>query len=493
MNRITIIVAILFNFVSIAQQKNTLLETSFWKKNPDLATVQAEIATGNNPSEFNPSAFDPVALAINNGVSNQVVYYLLQQKGNEINKLTHDERTYLHWAAAKGNIELVEYLINIGANINQEDSHNTTPLVYALTSGNASVQLFETFLKAGLDPKKKYKDKATLLMLAVPYDKDLAITQFLETKGLSIKDQDALGKTVFDYAARTGNITNLKKLIEKGSKFTSNALLIAAEGTRRSSNSLEVYQYLIEDLKLKPTITTSNDETLFHLIAKKENQTPIAEYLFNKGVLLNTVDKEGNTVLHKVAGTRDLAFTKFILEKGIVDVNKINQKGESALMQAIKTGLLETMNKLVKNGADINLLDKERQGLVYHLVQNYRAPRNGNDDFLDKLRWLRDNGMNLKKPLLKGHTLYHIAVVKNNLEYLKKLEGFGIDINAKNEEGLTALHKAVMVAKDENIINYLLTQGADKNIKTDLEESVYSLARENEVLAKKQINLEFLK
>ncbi|WP_258932031.1 hypothetical protein [Flavobacterium oreochromis] len=83
--------------------------------------------------------------------------------------------------------------------------------------------------------------------------------------------------------------------------------------------------------------------------------------------------------------------------------------------------------------------------------------------------------------------------MKNDLEYLKKIEGLGIEINAKNEEGLTVLHKAVMVAKDEKIINYLLTLGADKKIKTDLDETVYSLAQENEILTKKQINLDFLK
>ncbi|POR22482.1 hypothetical protein BWK58_10930 [Flavobacterium columnare] len=492
MNRVYLIGIMMFNIISFAQQKNTLLEVSFWKKTPDLTSVQNEIAKGNNPSELNPSAFDPVTLAINNSVSNQIIYYLLEQKGNEVNKLTHDERTYLHWAAAKGNIELVDYLIKKGANIHQQDSHEATPLVYALGIGTVKTELFEVFFKAGLDPKKVYKDKVTLLMLAVPHDKDLSITQFLETKGLSVKDQDALGKTVFDYAARTGNLINLKKLIEKGSKFTPNALLIAAEATRRTANSLEVFQYLIEDLKLQPTITTSNGETILHLIAKKENQLPVIQYILNKGALLEAIDKEGNTILHKVVGGRDLITVNFLLEKRI-NVNKVNVKGESALIQAIKSSSVEIMNALVYNEASIDLLDNEGQGLAYHLVQNYRAPRNGNDDFVEKLKWLKEKGVDLKKTSKKGNTLYHLAVVKNDLEYLKKIEGLGIEINAKNEEGLTVLHKAVMVAKDEKIINYLLTLGADKKIKTDLDETVYSLAQENEILTKKQINLDFLK
>ena len=43
-------------FVS-AQQKNTLLEQSFWKTAPDVTAVKAEIAKGNNPSDSTDKCF----------------------------------------------------------------------------------------------------------------------------------------------------------------------------------------------------------------------------------------------------------------------------------------------------------------------------------------------------------------------------------------------------------------------------------------------------
>src|SRR6188768_1258013 len=94
-----------------AQQKNALLEQSFWKTNPDIATVQAEIAKGSSPSESNDRAFDAVVMAINNDAPNATIKFLLEQPGNPVTKSTHDNRRYLHWAANKGNAEIVNYLI----------------------------------------------------------------------------------------------------------------------------------------------------------------------------------------------------------------------------------------------------------------------------------------------------------------------------------------------------------------------------------------------
>ena len=68
-----------------------------------------------------------------------------------------------------------------------------------------------------------------------------------------------------------------------------------------------------------------------------------------------------------------------------------------------------------------------------------------------------------------------------------------MDINAKNKDGLTALHKAAMISKDDAILKYLVSIGAKKEITTDFDESAYALAKENESLTTNKIALEFLK
>ena len=131
-------------FVS-AQQKNPLLEQSFWKTAPDVNAVKAEIAKGNSPSASTPNAFDVTVMAINNDAPAATIKFLLEQPGNEVTKSTHDNRIYLHWAANKGNVEIVEYLIAKGSDINLEDSKGETPLTFAAVSGQPNTAIYDAF------------------------------------------------------------------------------------------------------------------------------------------------------------------------------------------------------------------------------------------------------------------------------------------------------------------------------------------------------------
>ncbi|HKO77768.1 MAG TPA: ankyrin repeat domain-containing protein [Flavobacterium sp.] len=487
-------------FVS-AQQKNTLLEQSFWKTTPDVTTVQTEIAKGNSPTEYNDRSFDPVVLAINNDAPTATIKFLLEQPENSVNKSTHDNRIYLHWATGKGNLEIVEYLIAKGSNINLEDSHGSYPITAAASSGQKNTAIYEAFFKAGIDPKKKYQDGANLLLMAIPLDKDLTLTNYFITKGMSLKDVDNDGNTAFNYAAKTGNITLLKTLLEKGVKYTDNALIFAAQGSRRETNTLETYKYLVEDLKIKPTATSKTGETVLHFLVSKANQIEIIKYFLAKGVDASKADNEGNTPLMIAASAKETASLEQLLPI-VKNINSQNIKGESALTFAIKSGTPSAVELLLNKGADAKVTDKEGNNLGFYVIQSYRpqmgrGPEGANgqkqDPFGAKIKLLQDKGLNLATPQKDGNTLYHLSVIKNDLALLKKIADLNIDVNAKNKDGLTALHKAAMISKDDTILKYLLSIGAKKEIVTDFDESPYALAKENESLTKNNVSLEFLK
>lgn len=485
--------------LSLTAQKNSLLNQDFWKNNPSVAAVQAEINNGNDPAELNPNAFDPATLAINNGASFETITFLIEQKGNPVNKLTHDARTYLHWAAYKGNAAVVKYLISKGYNINLEDSHGYAPLPFAAANGIPDTETYEAFFKAGIDPKKKYSNGANILLLSAPNDKNLSVTDYLITKGLTLKDTDANGATAFDYAARTGNTDNLKLLIKRGVKPTGYAVLFAAQGARRSANTLEVYKYLIDEVKLKATATGKDGENALHYISKKPNQTDIVAYFLSKGVDVNKADNEGNTPLINAAGGRDTTVITAILAK-TSNINAVNAKGESALSAAVKSGTPETVSLLLEKGADSTVKDKDGNNLGFYLVQSYRPQQPGEnslrpekDDFTAKIKILQNKGFNFATPQKDGSTLYHLAVAKGDIALFKKLEGLKQDVNTKNKAGLTALHKAALTSKDDVVLKYLLSIGAKKDITTEFDETAYALAKENEYLTKNNISVDFLK
>lgn len=203
------------------------------------------------------------------------------------------------------------------------------------------------------------------------------------------------------------------------------------------------------------------------------------------------------------AAGRDTQALELLLPK-VKDINTQNAKGESALSIAIQSGTPKAVALLLNKKANINVLDKDNNNLGFYLIQSFRpimmggrSPESSNapteDPFTAKVKLLQDNGLNLAQAQKDGSTLYHFAVLKNDLTLLKKIADLNIDINAKNKDGLTALHKAAMIAKNDAVLKYLLSIGAKKDIKTDFDESAYDLAKENETLTKNNVSVEILK
>lgn len=473
-----------------AQQKNIFLDQAFWKSNPDIATIKAEIAKGNDPAAFNASSFDGVTLAINAMAPNESIKFMLDQKGNDVNKITHDSRTYIFWAASRGNVELVEYLLSKGARVDLEDSHGSSPMGFAASGGQTNTKVYEAFIKAGADIKVLNRDGANLLLLGIANDKDFTLTNYFISKGLSLQSKDAAGNTAFNYAAKTGNITLLKALLDKGVKYTDNALLMAAQGTRAGSTPLEAYQFL-ESLKIKPTVTNANGENVLHILARKPNQKDIIAYFLSKGVDANQPDNEGNTAFMNAAGSsRDRATIELLLSN-TKNINQANKKGVSALALALRNNSPEVVKYLLEKGANPLFADADGNNAAFYLVQSYNPQRAA--EFEAKAKLLEEKGFALTTPQQNGNTLYHLAVAKNELSLLQLISKLSVDVNTKNKEGLTPLHRAAMIAKDEAILKYLLSVGAKKEITTEFDETAFDLAKENESLSKNNIVPDFLK
>lgn len=491
MKKISLLIVFMIGSMVFGQVKNTLLERSFWKKDTDIAKVKTEIEKGNNPSQLDANAFDPVTMAIMAGTPDETIKFLLEQKGNEIDKRTHDSRTYLHWAAFSGNLNMVNYLISKGFDINITDSRGMSPLAFAAERSQIDANLCEAFFKAGVDPKQKYKNGETLLFIAISNDKaDLELTNYLIFKGMSLYDTDKNGNSVFDYATKKGNIPLLENLIKKGVKPTPNAIIFAAQGARRFANSLNVYEYLVNDLKLKANFVNNEGKNALHYIVTKENQQEVIKFFLSKKIAVNQVDKEGNTPFMIAASTKYLAYLQLLLPQ-LKNINLTNNEGKSALTNAIEFSDAEVVTFLLKNKANVLIKDKNENTLAYYLIASYQAQ---NEAAFDKKRnLLAEKNVDFTAPQKDKNTLLHIVASQNNLALLQKISDFKIDVNAKNNVSETALHKAAMVAKNDAILKYLLSQGANKSEITELGETAYDLAKENEILQRENIDIEFLK
>ncbi|MFD0749957.1 ankyrin repeat domain-containing protein [Mucilaginibacter calamicampi] len=505
MKKILIAILALAAFTAQAQQ-NTLLEASFWQGAPTVDALKAEIAKGNNPAQFTSNMFDAVVTAINANAPTETVKYLIEQPGNDVNKLTHDGRIYLHWAASRGNVELEEYLLKKGSKLDLVDTHGSTPLLFSANQKNTKI--FDTFIAHGANLQKDVNaDGANILLLAIANDKDFTLTDYFVSKGVSLNSVDKAGNNAFAYAARSGNIEFLKKLVEKGIKPNANAMLMAAQGgggrgAAPAATGLAIFEYL-ESVGIKPTAVAKNGENVLHAIARKPGQAEQIKYFLAKGVSVDQVNEDGNNVLMAaVAVNRDLAVLDLLVPK-TKNINQANLQGQTALALAVKGNSPEVVSYLISKGADVKALDKKGNNLAFYAVESYRSAGGGRggagmggpkpEDFDNKLAALKQAGLDIAAPQKDGNTLYHLAVAKNDLSLVKRVQALGVDINAKNKEGITPLHKAALIAKDDVMLKYLLSIDAKKDAVTGFKETAFDLAKENETLTKNKADITFLK
>lgn len=487
-------VAIFFTIALHAQSSNVFLQTDFWRAQPTIDDIKQKIEEGNDPLEFNDRKFNGVVNAINNGASLESVKYLIELEGHDLSELTHDGRTYIHWAALRGRTDLVKYLMSQDIKRDVVDDHGYSVLNFAANGGRTEKDLYEFLLANGSSVLEENHHGASTILLLAPTLENFEMVDYLIAKGASLDAKDEDGSGLFYYIARGGNLTMMDILIEKGLDYKgsndlgANAMIAAALGGRRA-NGLQVFQYL-EDKGVQVNVTTSDGTTPLTAIAGRTGDPEVIKYFIAKGVDINQADKQGSTPLMMAASSGDLKIVELIESKSNT-LNDVNGQGQSALTKAVESNQATVVKYLIDKGAKSDIVDTEGNSLAYYLVQSYN-PRNV-EDFEAKIEILKAEGIDFGLKQAKGNTLLHLAAEENNQYLIEKMLALGVDVNTANEEGTTPLQIAAMKADDVNILKILLAADADKNVKTVFDESVYDLASENELLSANNINIEFLK
>ncbi|MBO0591680.1 ankyrin repeat domain-containing protein [Cellulophaga sp. E16_2] len=474
--------------LQLSAQENIFLERDFWNSKPTVESIDLKIKEGNDITAKTSNNFDAVVYAILQENDNAVIKYVQSKDGNDVNKLTHDGRTYMFWAAYKGNTEIMEYLIAKGAKTTITDDKGSTILNFAAASGQQNTKVYDICLANGADLKKDLNPHgANALLLSAANDPEFKLMDYFTSKGLALTSVDRDGNDAFNYVAKTGDIAHLKKLHQKGIKGNDIAFIFATQAGRNAkAKPLSFYKFL-ESLDLNPKVIDSEGKTPLHNLASYEQNKEVLDYFMAKGVAMNLEDADGNTAFLNAAGRNKLEVISYLLPM-VDDVNHVNKKGESALAIAVAYNSPEVVSYLLKNKAAISSIDKEGNTLAYYLLKAHKK-----SDFEEKLKVLKAAGFDLAKTQENGNTLFHIALEYDDIALLKRINEYGIDVNAKNKEGIAPLHLAAMKAKDDAVLKYLLSIGAKKAAVTDFDESVYDLAAENELLQENNISIEFLK
>lgn len=474
------------------ESTNEFHNRTFWQTQPDVATVKQKISEGHDPVTPNSSAFDAVCYAIMAKAPVETIDYLLSLPGNDINKSTHDGRSYLMWAGSAGDIETMKLLLSKGADTKVVGSHGFNWFTFTVNAGNENTAIYDLMVANGVNLKETNRTGANAILLLASHSKDGKIIEYFQQKGLDINATDKQGNNILFYAAKRGNLDLMKKYIAQGFDYKKtntegeNMVLFASHGGRGYSNPLEVYQYF-DSLGLDLTLTNNQGENALHNIASNTEDVNILDFFIKKGININQKDKEGNTAFLNAAKGNNFEILQKLapLTKNI---NQQNNEGHSAITYATQRMNLEAFELLKGKGANTDIVDADGNNLYYHLFNAYS--RRNSDLFDDFENALINSGVSFKKAS-KNESLLHMAIAKGENKLIQRALELGADINKKNKDGLTPLHLAAMKATDVKLLQLLISKGADKKTLTLFDESAYDLARENELLNNTDIS--FLK
>ncbi|KAH9298698.1 hypothetical protein KI387_030380, partial [Taxus chinensis] len=158
-----------------------------------LAGIEPSLTGVNGGDE---EGWTPLHSAVSSG-RDDVVEALLQA-GADVSIANNGGRTALHYAASKGRLKIAQVLISHGAKINQKDKFGCTPLHRAASAGHP--ELCEMLIEEGADVDATDKTGQTPLMHAVICN-DKQVALLLVRNSADVDCEDGEGYTVLGRAS----------------------------------------------------------------------------------------------------------------------------------------------------------------------------------------------------------------------------------------------------------------------------------------------------
>ena len=282
----------------------------------------------------------------------EVIEYLVSS-GCDINAADDDKQTPLHKSAMFGHTESVKLLIDKGANVNKVDNNGNTPLHVAIINGGDFGVVKALIEKANLAIQNN--DDQHVLHVAVKYHKVDCINLILNHKQapalITTTDKDSL--TPIHLAVSLG------------------------------------YFDTTEELLRRPQMTifgnTNKGKNIIHLAAANNNAILLSLLLdsYNALHLVNEVDDNLCTPLHDAADNGQLKQVEILLDRGAVIKSTVD--GFSPLHYACLRGYLNIAKKLIERHPFQNDLVTHNKDTPLHL-----AARSGHAEIV---KLLLDSGV----------------------------------------------------------------------------------------------------
>jgi uncharacterized protein len=267
---------------------------------------------------------------------NEALRALLQKKA-DVNATDGDGSTALHWASYRDDVEGARLLLRAGAKVNAANDLGATPLWAACQNGSEA--MVRLLLEAGSNPNAALLLGETPLMVAARAGKT-AVVELLIAKDANINAHAARGQTALMWAVAQKHPDVVKVLLAHGADFR------ARSEAWTEVMALPPHGYL----EYNRAIPHGSDTAL--LFAARVGEVESARLLVAAGADVNDADAWGvsATTLAAHAGFEDMV--EFLLDKG-ADPNAA-AAGFTALHAAVMHRNEKMVATLLAHGADPN-------------------------------------------------------------------------------------------------------------------------------------------
>jgi len=387
-----------------------------------------------------------------------------------------DGTTELHWAAHRDDLAAARTLIKSGADVKAVNRFGVTPLSLACTNGNGA--MVELLLKAGADANATLPGGETMLMVAARTGKPEAVRALIAAGANLNARESKYGQTATMWAAAEGNGEAVGALLHAGADWKARVdsgytafLFAVREGhigvvrtlLKAGADPNETVQPgLLSGKKFGQTRGGPRSGTSALLLAVTNAHFELAAHLLDAGADPNHAGP-GLTALHMVSNVRkpgggdndpapdgsgnmtSIEFVRKAVAKG-ADVNArmtrrinlgltaLNTMGATPFFVAAKTADAELMRVLAELGAD---------------------PKINNADNATPM--MAAAGLGTRSPGEDAGTDSEVV------EALQVAFDLGIDINAVDNNGETAMHGAAY-KNSPPAVEWLAAHGAKREI-----------------------------
>lgn len=409
------------------------------------------------------------------------VIKLIDQSVN-VNTAQADGTTALHWAAHRNDMELADILLFAEADVDVKNEYGVTPLWLACTNG--SNEMVKKLLTAGADPNSALWTGETILMICAQTGATEAVAALIVGGAQINATEMKKGQTALMWAAAEGQADITELLVESGAEISVKStggftpLLFAAR-----SGDLETARVLLDAGADPNEATPQHGNSL--VIAAASGHEQFSLFLLAMGADPSSFDENGITALHHSVANGLAALNGVRYDP----VYRVLPKNMHLLARALlESGTdpnvrIQKSRRLGPDGSPFNMVDATPFLLaaisadvpLMYLFKAHGADQNiiasgGTTSLMAAARAACTGAC-----AFKGGNEANDEGIELSFQAVKAVLAMGIDVNAKNEVGQTAIHMAAFTGADP-VVQYLADHGAEINVKDHYGETPWSMA-----------------